>query len=355
MGAGRDRGQAVPVTVIAAAQKDVPIQLRAIGNVEPYSTVAVKPQVEGQLAKIHFREGDHVTAGDLLFTIDPRPFEAALQQTQANLARDLAEADNAQVDERRLSRLLSEGLAANAEFDQAHAKAASLRAAVNADRAAVERAKLQLQYCYIHSPLNGRIGRLLVHEGNVMKANDITLAVINQISPIYVTFAVPEQELPEIRRRARAEQLHVQVATAHDPAAPITGDLSFIDNTVNPATGTVLLKALFHNADEALWPGQFVDVALTLAVERNAVVVPAAAVQTGQQGPYVFVVGQDLSAAVRPVEVGHRFNEELIVEKGLQPGETVVTDGQLRLAPGMKVQVKNAAQAEPRGTPSAGT
>lgn len=355
MGAGRDRGQAVPVTVTAAAQKDVPIQLRVIGNVEPYSTVSVKPQVEGQLAKIHFQEGDHVTAGDLLFTIDPRPFQAALRQAEANLARDMAEADNAQVDERRLNRLLSEGLAAKAEFDQGHAKAASLRAAVNADRAAVERTKLQLQYCYIHSPLNGRIGRLLVHEGNVVKANETTLAVINQIRPIYVTFSVPEQELPEIRRRARAEKLHVQVAIAHDQTAPVTGELSFIDNTVDPATGTVLLKALFHNEDEALWPGQFVDVALTLAVARNAVVVPAAALQTGQQGSYVFVVGQDLAVAVRPVEVGPRFDEEVIVEKGLEPGETVVTDGQLRLAPGMKVQVKNSAPAEPRSTPSAGT
>lgn len=188
-----------------------------------------------------------------------------------------------------------------------------------------------------------------------MKANDTTLAVINQISPIYVTFAVPEQELPEIRRRARAAQLHVQVSIAHDPTAAIAGDLSFIDNTVNPATGTVLLKALFHNDDEALWPGQFVDVALILTVARNAVVVPAAAVQTGQEGSYVFVVGQDLSAAVRPVDVGHRFDEEVIVEKGLQPGETVVTDGQLRLAPGMKVQVKNSPPAEARSTPSAGT
>ena len=342
---GSEPRDAVPVTVATVMKKDVPIQLHAIGTVEASSTVSVKSQVEGQLAEIHFQEGEPVRKDDLLFTIDPRPFEATLRQVEANLARDVAEAENAKVEADRLERLLAQALVSRSDYDQAHAKAVSLRAAVKADQAAVENAKLQLQYCYIRSPIDGRIGQLLVHAGNVVKRNETELAVINQIRPVDVAFAVPEQELPEIRQRAAVAKLTVEAFLANHSAPPVVGDLSFINNEVDTTTGTVLLKALFGNADETLWPGQFVDVALTLTIQRNAVVVPLEATQTGQQGLYVYVVGKDLTAEMRPIAVGETVGQEVIISKGLEPGERVVTDGQLRLAPGLAVQIKEHANA----------
>jgi multidrug efflux system membrane fusion protein len=350
---GRRGAQPVPVTVAKVEAKDVPTQIRAIGNVEPYSSVTVKSQVKGQIAEVHFQEGQRVAHGDLLFTIDPRPFEAALRQAEANLARDLAEANNAKIEAGRRERLLAQGFVSRDEYDQAQTQAASLEAAARADRAAVENAKLELQYCYIRSLIDGRVGQILVHAGNVVKDNDTTLAVINQIRPAYVSFSVPEQDLPEIHRRAAEQKLAVQAFIGKDNADPIVGDLSFINNTVDTATGTILLKGLFKNEDEALWPGQFVDVALVLGVHRNAVVVPAAAVQTGQQGRYVFVVGSDMVATIKPVVVGTSVGHDIVIEQGLQPNETVVTDGQVRLAPNMKVEIKDAAApSTPNSAPS---
>jgi len=344
----------VPVTVAKVVAKDVPIQIRAIGNVQPYSSVTVKSQVKGQVAEVHFEEGQRVAHGDLLFTIDPRPFEAALRQAEANLARDLAEANNAKVEAGRRERLLAQGFVSRDEYDQAQTQAVSLEAAVRADRAAVENAKLELQYCYIRSLIDGRVGQILVHAGNIVKDNDTTLAVINQIRPVYVSFSVPEQDLPEIHRRATEQTLAVQAFIGKDEADPVAGDLSFIDNTVDTTTGTILLKGRFKNEDEALWPGQFVDVALILGVHRNAVVIPAAAVQTGQEGLYVFVVGSDMVATTKPVVVGASVGADIIVEQGLQPNETVVTDGQVRLAPNMKVEIKDAAApSTPNSVPSA--
>ena len=345
---------AVPVTVAKVVAKDVPIQIRAIGNVQPYSSVTVKSQVKGQVAEVHFEEGQRVAHGDLLFTIDPRPFQAALRQAEANLARDLAEANNAKVEAGRRERLLAQGFVSRDEYDQAQTQAVSLEAAVRADRAAVENAKLELQYCYIRSLIDGRVGQILVHAGNIVKDNDTTLAVINQIRPVYVSFSVPEQDLPEIHRRATEQTLAVQAFIGKDDADPVAGDLSFIDNTVDTTTGTILLKGRFKNEDEALWPGQFVDVALILGVHRNAVVIPAAAVQTGQEGLYVFVVGSDMVATTKPVVVGASVGADIIVEQGLQPNETVVTDGQVRLAPNMKVEIKDAAApSTPNSVPSA--
>jgi multidrug efflux system membrane fusion protein len=340
---GRDHKEAVPVTVATVVQRDIPVQLRAIGNVEPYSTVSVKSQVEGQLAEVHFDEGQPVKQGDLLFTIDPRPFEAALRQAQATMARDAAEARNAEVDAKRRTQLLAQGFVSRDEYDQSQTKAASSAAAVKADEAAVENARLQLQYCYIRSPIDGRVGQLLVHAGNVVKANDTLLAVINQVHPIYVSFSVPEQQLPQVRERAAGGTLAVQAFVPHQGDAPVVGELSFINNTVDTTTGTVLLKALFQNDDETLWPGQFVDVAVTLAVQRDAVLVPAEALQVGQEGQYVFVVAADDSAEVRSVVPGERIGPEIVVTRGLTPGERVVTDGQIRLAPGLKVQIKDGA------------
>jgi len=343
---------AVPVTVATVRQLDVPMQSRTIGNVEPYSSVSIKSQVEGQLAQVHFQEGQPVARGDLLFTIDPRPFEAAVRQAEANLAKSQAESSNATIDANRRAKLLADGFVSTDENDQAQTRAASLQAAVKADQAAVENAKLQLQYCFIHSPIDGRIGALLVHEGNVVKTNDTILAVINQIHPIYVAFSLPEQQLEEIRQRAASGTLEVQVFVGPNPTEPVRGELSFINNTVDTTTGTVVLKGLFTNEREELWPGQYVDVALTLSVTRDALLVPAEAVQTGQQGPYVFVVGNDAAAELRPVVVGRTVGHDVIVTTGLRAEERVVTDGQIRLAPGLKVEIKDGAHAPATPAPS---
>lgn len=352
---GGDHKETVPVTVAVVVQRDIPVQLRAIGNVEAYSTVSVKSQVEGQLAHVHFVEGQPVKKGDLLFTIDPRPFESALRQAEATVARDVAEARNAEVDAKRRTQLLAQGFVSRDEYDQSQTKAASSAAAVKADEADVENARLQLQYCYIHSPIDGRVGQLLVHEGNVLKANDTLLAVINQVRPVYVAFSVPEQDLPEVRQRTAEGKLPVQALVPHREGTPVVGELSFINNTVDATTGTVLLKALFANDDEALWPGQFVDVAVTLAVHHDAVLVPAEAIQVGQQGQYVFVVAPEELAEVRAVVPGDRVGQEIVVSQGLTAGERVVTDGQIRLAPGLKVEIKDGTGSDGHPTPADGS
>ena len=333
----------VPVTVAPAVQKDAPVSLRAIGNVTAYSTVSLKAQVEGRVARVYFAEGQEVKRGDLLFALDARPFEAALRQAEANLARDRAQAETARVEAGRFARLVKEGVVSQDEYDQAHARAASLEAAVVADQAAVESARIQLQYCSIASPIDGRIGEILVHEGNVVKANETVLAVINQLRPIYVEFAVPQQELDEIRTRMAGGELPVEAFRPADEDHPVVGALSFINNTVDTTSGTVLLKAVFPNANEDLWPGQFVTVTLRLATRHDAVMIPSRAVQTGQDGKFVFVVQPDGAVASRPVSVGQTVGEEVVVEQGLAAGEQVVTEGQLRLAPGVRVQVKEGA------------
>lgn len=331
--------EAVPVDVAEVVQRDVPVQLHAIGNVEAHATVSVKSLVDGDLAEIRFQEGQEVREGDLLFVVDPRPFQADLRQAEANLAKDRAEAKNAEVQAERYARLLAPGFISKDQYDQVLTQAQSLQAAVKADLAALESAKLRLQYCYIHSAITGRIGKFLVHVGNVVKERETTLAVINRVRPAYVSFAVPEQELHEIRNRAGAHQLVVQARVGNDDGHPSTGELSFIDNTVDVKTGTVLLKGLFSNDDEMLWPGQFVNVTLTLRTQPSALLVPAMAIQTGQDGQYVFVV-KDQTAEVRPVVPGPSVNEEVVIERGLEAGERVVTRGQIRLAPGTKVEVK---------------
>ena len=333
----------VPVTVAPAVQKDAPVSLRAIGNVAAYSTVSLKAQVEGRVARVHFAEGQEVKRGDLLFALDARPFEAALRQAEGNLARDRAQAETARVEASRFARLVKAGVVSQDEYDQANARAASLEAAVVADQAAVESARIQLQYCSIASPIDGRIGEILVHEGNVVKANETVLAVINQLRPIYVEFAVPQQELDEIRARMAGGELPVEAFRPADSDHPVVGTLSFINNTVDTASGTVLLKAVFPNANEELWPGQFVTVTLRLATRHDAVMIPSRAVQTGQDGKFVFVVQPDGTVASRPVSVGQTVGEEVVVEQGIAAGEQVVTEGQLRLAPGVRVQVKEEA------------
>jgi len=339
---GKPASAPIPVIVGAATQKTVPVQLRAIGNVQAYSTVTVKSKVGGELVSVHFTEGQDVKKGALLFTIDPRPYEAALKQTEANLERDLARARNAQEDARRYEFLIQKGVVARQQYEKFRTDADAFEATVLADRAAVENAKIQLGYCSIHSPIDGRTGSLIVQQGNIIKAEDINLVVINQIIPIDVAFSIPEQFLSEIKKYMATGKLQVEALIPMNEARPERGVITFIDNAVDSSTGTIRLKGTFGNREKDLWPGQFVNVVLTLTTEPNAIVIPSQAVQTGQEGQYVFVVKQDLTVESRPVVAGRTVNNETVIQKGLQVNEKVVTDGQLRLYPGAKVEIKTS-------------
>ena len=386
----------IPVTVTTAIQKDVPVQLRVIGKVEPYSAVAIRSLVEGQLWKVHFREGQDVQKDNLLLSIDPRPFEAALRQAEANLerdqalarqaeanltrdlaqvtqaeanlAKDLAQAKNAEEQAKRYAILAEKGYVAKEQYDQVRTNWESLAAAVQADKAAIETAQATLQankaalenaravvrasgaavenarillgYCSIRAPLDGRTGSLLVQPGNIIKANDVPIVVINQVTPIYVAFAVPEQNLPEIKKHMKVDTLKTEAAIPGDEKPPEQGILTFVDNAVDTATGTIKLKGTFENPEKRLWPGQFVNVILTLTTRPKAILVPSQAIQTGQEGQYVFVVKPDFTVESRAVAVDQTLDNLSVVAKGIQPGETVVTDGHLRLVPGGKVEVK---------------
>jgi len=333
--------EAAPVRVALAVERTVPVEIRAIGNVEPITSVSVRPQIEGILASVHFQEGQEVAPDDLLFTIDPRPFEATLHQAEAALAQDSAQArfEAAQAD--RFGVLLQKGVASKEQYEQARSAADARLAAVNADRAALEKARLELGYTQIRSPLRGRTGSLAVHPGDAVKAHETLLVVINQVAPIYVSFAVPEQELPAIRARMAQGPVAVQArARGEEGGAGDTasGVLTFVDNAVDRTTGTIRLKATFENADARLWPGEFVNAVVRIAERPRAIVVPSQAVQPGQQGPFVFVVEGD-AAVVRPVKVGASLGAESVIESGVAAGDPVVIDGQLRLAPGAKVRV----------------
>jgi membrane fusion protein, multidrug efflux system len=335
---------AVPVNVAKAVKKTVPIQLSAIGTAEAYSTVSIKGQVNAVLKEVHFKQGDFVKKGDLLFTLDARPFQASLAQAEANLARDKAQADLTIVQAERYKKLYDQGISAKEQYDQMEANAAAQQGSVHADEAAVESAKLQLQYCAIYSPVDGRTGALQVYPGNLVKENDVPiLVVINEIAPLYEDFSVPEQYLGVIKKYMAGGRLQIEATPYGDTAAEV-GYLTFVDNTVDNTTGTIKLKGTFANTDHRLWPGQFSAVSLRLSEEENATVVPTQAVQTGQSGDFVFVIKPDLTAESRPVKVARTLGTESVIAKGIDPGETVVTDGQLRLIPGIKVQIKAAAQ-----------
>jgi len=331
---------AVPVMVGTVSLKTVPVEVRVIGNGEAYSTVQVKSQVDGQVEHVYFQEGQDVKKGDLLFTIDRRPFEATLQQMQANLARDVAQEKNAEAQAERNEQLFKEGIISKDQYDQFRTNADALKAAVRADQAAVENAKIQLGYCSVYSPIDARTGALMIHPGNVVKANDATLVVVNQITPLYVNFSVPEQYLAEIKRFMAGGRLQVRATAPNDQQHSEDGFVSFVNNTVDANTGTILLKGTFANPERRLWPGQFVNVVLILTSKPNAVVAPSQAVQTGQQGQYAFVVKDDRTVDLRPVVPGLTIGGETVIERGLRPGETVVTDGQLLLYPGARVEVK---------------
>jgi len=332
----------VPVLVATVTERTVPVELKAIANVEAYSTVSIKSRLAGQLVQVNFKEGQDVKAGELLFVIDPRPYEAALKQVQANLERDKALANKAKADAVRYAELIRKHFVSQQEYDQAKATAESLGATVNADQVAVQNAQLNLSYCYIKAPISGRTGALIAQQGNMIKENaDTAMVIINQIQPIYVSFALPEQSLAEIRKYMAAGKVPVEAIIAKQEDNPEVGVLTFIDNTVDKATGTILCKATFANEPKRLWPGLFVNVVVKLATQPHTVLVPSQAIQTSQEGQIVFVVKPDLSVEVRPVEVDRNIDGEIIIKKGLKPGEQVVTDGQLRLSPGAKVQIKS--------------
>jgi len=333
----------VPVTVAKVRQHSIPVEVRAIGNVEPYSTIGVKSLVAGQLVHVYFTEGDYIRKGQQLFQVDPRPFEQALKQAEANLARDAATAANAEADAQRYDELFKQGIVAKSDNDLKQFTKRSMEATLAADRAAIDNARLQLEYCNITSPIEGRTGNVMVKEGNVVKANDVPLVTINQIHPIYVSFSVPEKDFLEINKRM-ADHLTVRVVPAGgDESHPLQGMLTFADNAVDQTTGTIRLKATFDNTDNRLWPGQFANATLFVTTQPNAILVPSEAVQTGQNGQFVFVVKPDMKVEVRPVVLGRLVGNEQAVT-GVQPGETVITDGQSRLVPGATVQVVQSPQ-----------
>jgi membrane fusion protein, multidrug efflux system len=346
-GGGRGGGPApVPVTVASVIQKSMPIEIRVIGTAEASSNVAVHAQITGQLTSVNFKEGDDVKQGQVLFSLDRRPLEAALQQAQANLNRDMAQAANAESIAKRYQDLAERGIATREQVDTSQTGAAALGATVEADRAAVDNARVQLQYATITAPLSGRTGALMVHEGNLVRANDaLALVTINQVTPINVTFAIPETRLAELKRYLARRSLRVDAAVPNDAGPPAQGSISFIDNNVDQSTGTIRVKGTFPNSDRRLWPGQFVNVSVALTDDPTAIVVPTAAVQVGQQGQYAFVVKPDRSVEYRTVAVERTSGLETVVKEGLKPGETVVTDGHLRLVAGSRVSIKGEEEA----------
>jgi multidrug efflux system membrane fusion protein len=331
--------RAAPVTVSLAATKNVPVVIQAIGTAGAFSTVSVRAQITGEITDIAFSQGQDVSRGDLLFTIDSRPYRAALEGALAALARDKAMLKNAESDVRRYGELVKKDYVTSQQYDQAVANAEALKATVAVDEAAIETARLNLGYCTVRAPVSGRTGDLLLQKGNVIKANDQAVVTINQITPIYVSFSVPEEYLPDIRRYAAEDSLRVEAAFPGEGGKSYEGRLTFINNTVNESTGTILLKATFQNRDKIFWPGQFVNVTLRLATSKNAVVVPSQAVQRGQKGDYLFVVKPDMTVEMRSIETGQRLDGETVILKGIGVGDKVVTDGQLRLFPGARIEI----------------
>ncbi|HEY5504174.1 MAG TPA: efflux RND transporter periplasmic adaptor subunit [Sedimentisphaerales bacterium] len=340
----------VPVSVAQVTQQTLPLELSSFGIVEANMSATIKSQVAGILTTVHFKEGQEVNKGDLLASIDSRPFDAALKMAQGTLEKDEAQLKNAEKDASRQTDLLKKGYASQNDYDNSATAVGVLKATVASDKAAVENAAVQVDYCSIRSPIDGVIGAISVDQGNLIKEKDVAIASINQISPIRISFTLPQQYLPLIRKYMAGSTLDVIVTI---PGAkeqePVKGSLLFIDNSVDTGTGTIRLWGISQNENRVLWPGLFVNVALKLAQEPNVIVVPSQAIQNGQQGQFVYVVNADNTAEVRPITVQRTANNSSVVE-GVEPGETVVTDGQLRLVAGTKVQIKettgNKSQAD---------
>jgi multidrug efflux system membrane fusion protein len=359
--------QQQPVVVTATVvEKAVPVEVRVVGNVEAYASIRVKAQVNGQLTKVYFQEGREVKSGELLFLIDPRPYDEAirqaeanharntalLRQAEANLKRDIAQEKYARDQAARYQKLMAEGIMSKQQAEQFASDADARAEAVSADRAAIESAqaaikadaallesaRLQRNYCEIRSPIDGRTGDLLINEGNLVRTSDAELVTIHQIHPVYVTFSIPETRLPDVKRYMAAGRLTVLASPSDRFTEAEKGILTFVDNAVDSTTGTIKLKGTFDNAASTLWPGLFVNVMLRLTTLEHAVVVPARAVQTGQEGEFTYVVGKDMTAEMRKVVTAMQVGDEFVVREGLSAGETVVTEGQLRIAPGMRVR-----------------
>ena len=338
----------IPVSVATVVQQTVAVRIQAIGNVEAYSTVALKARVDGQIVEVNFREGREVRKGAVLFKIDSRPFEATLRQAEANLMRDTAQKEQTRSQERRYQELLQKNFVSKEAYAQIRTNAESAEAVALASMAAIENAKLQLEYCTIRSPIDGFVGKVMLQIGNMVKGNDTNpLVIINQVRPIYVNFAIPEQRLSAVREQMAKGQLSVEVLPPNSDKPAATGRLSFVDNAVDATTGTIKLKAVFQNEDKALWPGQFVNTSLKLYDQKDALVVPSQSVQTGPSGQYVYVVKPDMSTEVRKVALDRVDGEHAIIASGLQKGETVVLKGQLRLSPGAKISIAKPPAAKP--------
>jgi membrane fusion protein, multidrug efflux system len=344
-GGGGRGAAAVPVTIAPVVNKSMPIEISVIGTAGPFSSVAIRSQITGQLEKVNFTEGDDVQQGQVLFTLDRRPLELALREAQANLERDTAKAENATLMTKRYEDLAKRGIAPREQLDTSRADMNALNATVSADKAAVENATVQLDYATIRAPISGRTGALMVHEGNLVRANDqMPLVTINQIMPISVAFAIPEARLAELKRYLAGGSLRVTASPPNDDGPVAVGKIAFVDNAVDENTGTIRVKGTFPNTDRRLWPGQFVNVVVTLTTDPKAIVVPSVAVQNGQQGTFVFVVKTDQTVEMRPVTVERVSAAETVLASGVAPGDTVVTDGHLRLVPGSRISVKGDGQ-----------
>lgn len=334
------KNRATPVITALAVRGDVPISISAFGTVEAYQTISVRSQMTARITKVHFKEGQGVKQGDLLVELDCRSNLAALKQAEANLLKDIAQARKAEQDVRRYAALVEKNYVSREEFDQVRTNSEALQATLKADQALVDSSRIQMRYCSIHAPIDGLAGRRHVDEGNILKANDVEVVSLNQVQPINVAFAIPEKDLPKVRKYAGEKTLEV-IATIPAEDKPEHGTLDFVDNAIDTSTGTITLKAVFANAENRLLPGQFVTVVLTLATVPDAVLVPSQAVNQGQDGQYVYVVTRESTAQLRPVLIGGVMDGRTVILKGIAPGERVVTDGQLRLTPGAAVTIKN--------------
>jgi len=344
---------AIPVVVGTVKIKAMPVEVIAIGHVEPVSTVSIEAQVPGQLLDVHFKEGDFVRKGQLLLTLDPRPYEAALSQAKAALARDKATAVNNRLQAQRYAKLLVEGIVPPSQVESFTSTADASDAVVNADEAAIKTAELNLEYCTIYSPLDGRTGALMLKPGNLVKVADVPIIVINQVNPIYVNFGIPQQFWPEIKKYMAQGTLRVKATVPKDSGAAEEGSVAFVDNAIDPSTGNIHLRAAFTNSQNRLWPGLYVNIVLTLSEQAGAIVVPAQAVLQGNMGSFVYVVRPDKRVEPRTIVPIRTIQGETVIEKGLQSGETIVTDGQARLEPNARVEIKSstsdAAPADPPG------
>lgn len=348
---GQKARAAVPVAVAKSSKKTLPVEIMATGHVEASATAEIRSQVTGLLKAVHFREGDEVKAGELLFTIDPRPFAANLAKAEAELAKSKAELENARREADRYSLAAQKGYVSVEQADQAATKVSTLTATVKADQAAIDSARLELEYCSIRAPFTGRTGELINDQGNLIKANaDGPMVTINQLRPVLATFTIPGQYLQDVFTYRSSSELKVTAAVKDLPLPPIAGTLAFIDNTVDPTTGVIRIKASFANSDHRLWPGQLLDLRLRLTERSDCIVVPAQAVQVGQKGAYVYVVKDDGTVAYRSVTAGMLYQGETVIEEGLQEGEPVVIDGQMQLADGVRVEEKGRSRttAEPQ-------